>query len=222
MPEFAKISGVESAGATWSLPVAGNTRVGALILEGEPEPKELQNARLCRAIGTMPGYLRTCRIPVMRGRDLTVSDNKDAARVVLIDENGARLWFPSVDPIGHELRFIDKPGDPPKWATIVGVVRNVIYDRLASRRDIPCVYTSQFQSPDWFLSVVLRTKSNPNTFADLARKAVASVNKEVPIYKVLTMDEIVSQSFWERRFLDHFLQSLLLLPCFWLLSGSTA
>jgi putative ABC transport system permease protein len=200
MPEFAKIPGVESAGATWSLPVAGNTRVGALILEGEPEPKELQNARLCRAIGTTPGYLRTCRIPVMRGRDFAMSDNKDAARVVLIDENGVRLWFPNVDPIGRQLRLVDKPGDSPKWATIVGVVRNVIYDRLASRRDIPCVYTSQFQSPDWFLSVVLRTKSDPNTFADLARKAVASVNKEIPIYKVLTMDEIVSQSFWERRF----------------------
>ncbi|HXM32719.1 MAG TPA: FtsX-like permease family protein [Chthoniobacterales bacterium] len=171
-----------------------------MILEGESEPKELQNARLCRAIGITAGYFRTCRIPVMRGRDFAISDNKDAARVVLIDENGARLWFPNVDPIGRQLRLIDKPGDPPKWATIVGIARNVIYDRLASRRDIPCVYTSQFQSPDWFLSVVLRTRSNPNTFVDLARKTVASVNKEVPIYKVLTMDEIVSQSFWERRF----------------------
>jgi len=200
MPEFTKISGVESAGATWSLPVAGNTRVGAMLLEGEPEPQQAQNARLCTPIGTTPGYFRTCRIPVLRGRDFAITDNKDAARVVLIDENGARLWFPSVDPIGHQLRIIDKPGDPPKWATIIGVVRNVIYDRLASRRNIPCVYTSQFQSPDWFLSVVLRTRSDPRGFADLARKAVTSVNKEIPIYKVLTMDEIVSQSFWERRF----------------------
>src|SRR4029077_4884313 len=47
---------------------------------------------------------------------------------------------------------------------------------------------------------VLRTKSDPRGFADLALKAVTSVNKEIPIYKVLTMDEIVSQSFWERRF----------------------
>jgi putative ABC transport system permease protein len=91
-------------------------------------------------------------------------------------------------------------GDPPKWATIVGVVHNVIYDRLTERRDFPCVYVAQYQNPDWFMSVMLRTKTDPAAFANLARAAVLAVNTEIPIYKVKTMDQVVLESFWDRRF----------------------
>ncbi len=200
MPQLKNISGVESAGATASLPAAGNVGISAMVLEGEPEPKELQNARLSRGITITPGYLQTCRISLLRGRDFTEADNEKSQRVVLIDEEGARTWFPSVDPIGHQLRLIGKPGEAPKWATIVGITRRVIYDRLTDKRSIPTIYVSEFQEPDWFMSVVLRTKSNPRNYLNLARTAVLATNKEIPIYKVFTMDEIVRQSFWERRF----------------------
>src|ERR1039458_9513391 len=82
------------------------------------------------AIAITPGFLQTAHIQLLRGRDFTIADNKDAPRVVLIDENAARAWFPNQDPLGHQLRALDKPGDPPKWAPIVGVVRPVVYDRL--------------------------------------------------------------------------------------------
>lgn len=200
MPEIASIPGVESSAATGSLPAAGNIGVSALVLEGESEPQQLQNARLTHTIAITPGFFSACRIPLMRGRDFTLADNKDSPRVVVIDENGARKWFPNTDPIGHQLAVLEKAGDPPKWATIIGVTQDVIYDRLTERRDFPCVYASEFQNPDWFLSVVLRTKSNPRNFANLARNAVLSVNKEIPIYKIKTMDDVVMESFWERRF----------------------
>jgi putative ABC transport system permease protein len=98
------------------------------------------------------------------------------------------------------LAVLEKPGQPPKWATIIGVVRNVIYDRLTEKRDFPCVYSAQYQNPDWFLSVMLRTKSEPRHFANFARHAVLAVNKEIPIYKIKTMDDVVMESFWERKF----------------------
>jgi putative ABC transport system permease protein len=200
MPQIANIPGVESSAATTSLPAAGNIGVSAVILEGEPEPDQLQNARMTHALAVTPGYLPTCRISLVRGRDFTLSDNKDGQRVVLIDENGARKWFPNIDPIGHHLAVLEKPGDPPKWATIIGVVHNVVYDRLTEKRDFPCVYAAQYQNPEWFLSVMLRTKSNPGNFANFARNAVLAVNKEIPIYKVKTMDTVVMESFWDRRF----------------------
>ena len=200
MPEIAGIAGVESSAATGSLPAAGNIGVSALILEGEPEPQQLQNARLAHNIAITPGYFAACRIPLMRGRDFTLADNTDSPRVVIIDENGARKWFPNTNPIGHQLAVLGKPGEPPKWAAIIGVARNVIYERLTERRDFPCVYASEFQNPEWFLSVMLRTKSNPRNFANLARNAVLSVNKEIPIYRIKTMDDVVLESFWERRF----------------------
>jgi putative ABC transport system permease protein len=200
MQQVASIPGVESSSATASLPASGNIGVNALMLEGEPEPQQLQNARMTHSLSITPGYLATCRIPLLRGRDFTVADNKDSQRVVLIDDAAARKWFPNIDPIGHQVAMLEKLGEPLKWATVVGVVRNVIYDRLTERREFPCVYVSQYQNPDWFMSVMLRTKTDPAAFANLAQTAVLAVNKEIPIYKVKTMDQVVLESFWERRF----------------------
>jgi putative ABC transport system permease protein len=200
MRQVASIPGVESSGATASLPASGNIGVSALVLEGEPEPQQLQNARLAHGISITPGYLATSHISLLRGRDFTDRDNKDSQRVALIDEAGARKWFPNTDPIGHQLALLEKLGEPLKWATIVGVVHNVIYDRLTERRELPCVYDAQYQNPESFMSVMLRTKTDPAAFANLARGAVLAVNKEIPIYKVKTMDQVMTESFWERRF----------------------
>ena len=200
IPKLANIPGVESAGATTSLPASGNIGISSLVLEGEPEPKQLQDARRMFSLAITPGFLQTARIQLLRGRDFTIADNKDAPRAVLIDENAARAWFPNQDPLGHQLRALDKPGEPPKWATIVGVVRPVVYDRLTGKRAYPAVYFAQNQNPERFLSVAIRTKTDPKKFVTLARSTVLSLNKDLPIYRVLTMDEVMAQSFWERKF----------------------
>ncbi|HWM25092.1 MAG TPA: ABC transporter permease [Chthoniobacterales bacterium] len=200
IPKLAALPGVESAGATAALPASGNIGISAFILEGEPEPKELQDARNMRQINITPGYFQTARIPLLRGRDFTSADNKDAPRVTIIDEDAARAWFPNQDPIGHQLRLLDKPGEPPKWATIIGIVKPVVYERLTKRRPLPAAYFVQSQNFDRFMSVMVRTKTDPAKFANLARTTVLAVNKELPIYRVFTMDEVVAQSFWDRKF----------------------
>jgi putative ABC transport system permease protein len=200
IPKLANLPGVESAGATTSLPAAGNIGISAFILEGEPEPKQLQDAHNMRQVNVTPGFLQTARIPLLRGRDFTEADTKDAPRVVMIDEDGARAWFPNQDPIGRQLRLLDKAGEPPKWSTVVGIVRPVVYERLTNRRPIPAAYFPSDQVLTRFLSVMVRTKTDPAKFANLARNTVLAVNKDLPIYRVLTMDEVVAQSFWDRRF----------------------
>jgi putative ABC transport system permease protein len=200
IPKLANLPGVESAGATTSLPASGNIGTSAFILEGEPEPKQLQDARQMRGLAITPGYLQTARISLLRGRDFSAADSKDAPRVALIDEDGARAWFPNQDPIGHQLRNLDKPGEPPKWAAIVGVVRPIIYDRLTNHRPMPAIYFAQSQVSERFMSVMVRTKTDPAKFSNVVRTTVLAVNKDLPIYRVLTMDEVVAQSFWDRRF----------------------
>ncbi|HZE57372.1 MAG TPA: ABC transporter permease [Chthoniobacterales bacterium] len=200
IPKLAVLPGVEAAGATTSLPAAGNIGISAFILDGEPEPKQLQDARKMRQLSITPAYFQTAHVPLLRGRDFTVADTKDAPRVALIDEDGARAWFPNDDPIGHQLRYLDKAGEPPKWSTIVGIVRPVVYDKLTKQAKIPAVYFPQDQVPSRFMSVMVRTKTDPAKFSNLVRSTVLSVNKDLPIYRVMTMDEVVAQSFWDRRF----------------------
>lgn len=200
IPKLANLPGVEAAGATSSLPAAGNIGVDTFILEGEAVPKQLQDARTMRSLSITPGFFETARVPLLRGRGITLADDKAAPRVAVIDEDAARAWFPGRDPLGRQLRALGKPGESPKWATIVGVARSVVYDRLTSRRPIPAVYFAQQQTGDRYISVVLRTKNDPRAFTKVARDTVLSVNKDLPIYYVLTMDEVLAESFWDRKF----------------------
>jgi len=200
IPKLAGISGVEAAGATTSLPATGNIGTDAVVLRGDAEPVQLQDARQGRVATVTPGYFQALHIPLLRGRPFTAADNKDAPRVALIDEGAANLWFPNQDPLGQQLRGYQKPGEPPEWATIIGVVRNATYVRHEKKRALPMVYTAAYQQPSSFMSVTLRTRSDPKSFVNVARATVLSVNKDIPIYRIQTMDEIVAESFWDRKF----------------------
>jgi predicted permease len=200
VPRLASISGVTAAGATTSLPASGNIGLNAIVLEGDEEPKQLQDARVASSAVITPGYLQACGITLLRGRDFSQADTGAAPRVALIDERAARTWFPNGDPIGRQVRAYEKPGDPPKWHTIVGVVRHVVYDQREKKRVQPVVYTCAYQAGESFMSVTMRTKTDPKSFVNVARETVLSVNKDIPIYKVFTLEEVVAESFWEKRF----------------------
>ena len=200
IPKLAEIPGVVAAGATTSLPAAGDIGADAIVLKVDEEPKQLQDSRLARTATITPGYFQTCRIALLRGREFTLADNKDAPRVVVIDERAANLWFPNQDPLGQQLRGYQRTGEPSEWATIVGVVRRVIYANDDRKRALPAVYTAAYQQPESFMSVTMRTSSDPKSFVNVARGAVLSVNKDIPIYRVFTMEEIVANSFWEKKF----------------------
>jgi putative ABC transport system permease protein len=200
LPKLTEIPGVISAGATTSLPASGDIGADAIVLKGDEEPKQLQDSRLARTATITPAYFQTCRIALVRGRDFTLADNKDAPRVAIIDERAANLWFPNQDPIGQQLRGYQRSGEPSEWATIIGVVRRVIYANDDRKRALPAVYTAQDQQPESFMSVTVRTSSNPKSFVNVARAAVLSVNKDLPIYRVFTMEEVVANSFWEKKF----------------------
>jgi putative ABC transport system permease protein len=205
LPKLTEIPGVTAAGATTSLPAAGDIGADAIVLKGDPEPKQLQDARLARTATITPGYFQTCRIALVRGRDFSGADNKEAPRVVIIDERAADLWFPNQDPLGRQLRGYQRSGEPAEWATIIGVVRRVIYANDDRKRALPAVYTAQYQQPESFMSVTMRTARDPKSFVNVARTVVLSVNKDLPIYRVFTMEEVVANSFWEKKFFGNLL-----------------
>jgi putative ABC transport system permease protein len=82
----------------------------------------------------------------------------------------------------------------------VGVVRRVLYATDDRKRMLPAVYTCQYQQPEPFMSVAVRTSGDPKALVNAARAAVLSVNKDLPIYRVFSMEEIIANSFWEKKF----------------------
>ena len=199
IPRLEAIPGVQAAGAISSLPVSG-TGVGGFILEGEEQPKALQDARISGMLTITPGYFRALGIPLRRGRDFTAGDDASKPLVAVIDEMAARTLFPNQDPIGKRIGKLGAPPEKPKWFEIVGVVRDVVYNRPTTKRTLPQIYFTEGQETEQFMSVAVRTNNAPASFANLARNAVLSVNKDIPIYKVKLMTDVVKDSFWERGF----------------------
>jgi predicted permease len=199
IPRLEAIPGVEAAGAISSLPVSG-TGIGGFILDGEAYPEALQDARISGMLTVTPGYFRALGVPFRRGRDFTPADDASKPLVAVIDEMAARTLFPNQDPIGKRICKLALPPEKPKWFEIIGVVRDVVYNRPTTKRTLPTLYFAEGQETEQFMSVAVRTQNSPASFANPVRNAVLSVNKDIPIYKVKLMTDVVKDSFWERRF----------------------
>jgi ABC-type antimicrobial peptide transport system permease subunit len=152
-------------------------------------------------------------------------DRADAPRVALISESMARRRLPGINPIGHRLRI----GDGPLY-TIVGLVGDVKQMSLAlSQSDAVYVTASQWRFADSAMSLVVRTRGDAAALAPAVRQAVWSVDKDQPVVRVATMDELLAASAAERRFalvvFEAFALAALLLAAagiYGLLAGSVA
>jgi predicted permease len=198
------LPGVTSASAVNHLPLMGDLWDRGLAIEGRPPAKPGEGIdavyRVCR-----PGYFQTMGIPLARGRDFTEQDHLDSPGVVVINEQLAHNQWPGEDPLGRRITF-DDTDITPKWFTIVGVVKNVKQAWADDTRDE--IYLPFQQSP--FLSdpaghysamtLVLRTSTNPLGLLDAARNAVWSVNRNVPVSSVATLERVASDAVWQPRF----------------------
>jgi putative ABC transport system permease protein len=137
-------------------------------------------------------------IPLRRGRLLDAHDVRGKPVAVLINESFAKRKFPDQNPIGQRVHVgsMDQP-----WYTIVGVVGDVKQMSLAvSQGDAAYIATEQWYFPDKPLWLVVRARGDAAALAPAIRSAIWSVDKDQPIMRVATMDDLVVASAAERRF----------------------
>ncbi len=201
MQKLGNLPGVESVGATTSLPATDNIGVDALILEGEPEPKHLQDARMMRHAHDHARFPRDRAHPVCCAvARFTAADSKDAPRVALIDEEAARTLVPKSGSDRPTIPLTRQPGEEPKWATIIGIVRPVIYDRIVRQRIYPGrLFRAGAGSGTLHVGRAAHA-TDPKNFVNRGAHRRPATNKDVPIYRIATMDEVVAKSFWDQRF----------------------
>ncbi len=189
-----QVPGVTSAGFTSQLPLSGDRdEYGAQF---EPTPTQPAETYGVFRYAVSPGYSETIRVPLRRGRLLDEHDGPAAPMVALISESLARGRFHRADPIGQRLRI--GPSGP---YTIVGVVGDVKQMSLAlSEADAVYLPTTQWPFADRVLSLVVRTRGDAASLASAIRRAVWSVDKNEPVVRVATMDDLLAASAAERRF----------------------
>jgi len=191
------LPGVRSAGIINFLPLYGGLgSATGFKIEGRPEPPPGQGPS-CDVRAADAGYFPTMGIPLLRGRNFSELEQKEARHVILINDALARKYFPNEDPIGKRLDVA--MFDQPFWAQIVGVVGNVRYDSLIDESP-PAVY---FPHPDLtysFMTFVIRTDNDPAAIAPAVQREIRSLDPNQPVSDVRTMDQVMSEWVARSRF----------------------
>jgi predicted permease len=193
------LPGIEGAAAVNVLPLGGRINAFSADLEGHPRLPSQPAPGIFDTLIT-PDYLRVMRIPLLRGRAFTPADMaSNAPPVALITRGTANKFWPGQDPIGKHIKRVYRS----QWVTVVGVVGDVNEYTLASRLPVyaaGAVYEpygggigSAAQRPAE-MTVVLRTKGNPQGVAQELRKIVTSLNPDVPVTEVRTLRRVVAES----------------------------
>jgi putative ABC transport system permease protein len=192
-----RVPGVTAAAFTSQLPLSSDSDKYGVhfesILGGDPEADD---AAFRYAVS--PGYFETMGIPLRRGRLLDAHDAAGAPAAVLINESFANRKFPGQDPIGQRIHVgrTDLP-----WYTIVGVVGDVKQASLAvGQSDAVYITPAQWYFADRAMSLVVREGDDAATLTPVIREAIWSVDKDQPIVRVATMDDLLAASAAERRF----------------------
>ena len=140
-------------------------------------------------------YFEALGIPLLKGRAFTEQDNSDSPPTAIINETAAKRYWPNEEPIGKRLRI--QSGDP--WMEVVGVVGNVKHLGLDTQSKAE-LYVPYLKDPWPFMTIVVRSASNPKSLADAMRNEVWAIDKDLPVPEIKTMDELLSGSIARRRF----------------------
>ncbi|HZS07512.1 MAG TPA: ABC transporter permease [Blastocatellia bacterium] len=192
---IAALPGVQSVGAIDSLPVSGTNHVnGDFDIGGRPKFKPGE-APVAEFRSISPDYFKAIGIPVLRGRAFSERDNESGAPpVVMINETLAKRFFAGEDPIGRQLIVGDgKPKD------IVGVAGDAKQWNLALPPD-PEIYFPFAQSPYSEISLVVRTGGDPASLGEAVRRALQEVNRDAPVFRMQTMNQLLDSSTAQQRF----------------------
>jgi predicted permease len=197
LDRFRQIPGVRSAGLISVLPLAGDQWGDIISIPTDTRPVWSRPAASFRWIS--PGYFETMQIPLLAGRFLTHDDL--GKNVAVISERTAHVTWHNQNPVGQFFSRGDPDNKPIQVIGIVGDVRTVDLSKQAPAMVyVPLTYRTNQNG-----SFVIRTQNDPAASADVIRKAIWSIDAQVPVPEVRTMATIVDGSLAARNFQLHLL-----------------
>jgi predicted permease len=191
------VPAVSASAITTNLPLSTAVTPVVFMIEGRPV-EELAAA----VIAVSPDYFKAMQTPLMGGRFFDDQDVIGKQEVTIIDETTAKRFWPNEDPMGKRLEV--KPNSTVPWLTlpwmtVVGITAAIKQDGLDTN-SIPHIYTAIYQHPTKALSLLMRTPSPPASVEPLVRTEIRSIDPELPIFDVRSMNDVISESMAARRF----------------------
>ena len=198
LQSLSSVHGIRSVATCSSLPPNDLQVSDTFLVEGQT-PVDDSKAPFGSVLFSTPGYFRTLGVPVLKGRDFTERDNTESPRVVIISETLARKFFPNADPIGKRFKEggSDRTANP--WMEIVGVVGDVKYEGLDTAT-APAFYLPFKQVPIRTMFLVVATTLPPSTITESVRTELRTLDPEIPVARVNTIEKLVRESVAQPRF----------------------
>jgi len=188
--------GVRAAALTLSLPIDGSYWNSVFIAADKPVPPrpDLPNSAFAPVSAN---YFEAMGIRLLKGRGFTSADTGDSTKVVVINETLARRIWPGEDPIGKRLKQ-GWPESQSPWREVVGVVADVKLNGV--ERDTPMqTYLPLVQEPARSVGLVVRTVGNPLVEGDAVERAIHSIDKDLPVSAIRSMEQLLGISMAQRR-----------------------
>ena len=193
------LPGVEAAMIT-DIPFGGNDVDHAMIIDGRP-PLPVGSEPNVQTLSVMGDYFRVMQIPLRAGRVFTETDREGQPLVAIVNEQFVKQFFPHENPLGARIDWARN--EPPRnWMTIVGVVADVRHFGLNQPAD-PAVYSPFSQSDERWRSFMTLTIRSSRPMGDLAaevKRQVWSIDRQLPVSLVQSMDELMAGSLEQQRF----------------------
>ena len=193
-----ELPGVRSVSAAAPLPLSGGSLGVSIQIGGHPLPPGDQPDEQLAVIS--PGFFETVGIPIRSGRDFTWADDHRGKPVIIVNEAFAKKYFPNENPIGRHVQAALGDGvmEQP-MREVVGVVGDVKRKGLTTVAE-PIYYLPWSQAVITSPQVCIRTAGDPTSMAGALRAQVASLDPNLPLYRVATMEDYVYRAAAQPRF----------------------
>jgi len=189
-------AGVTNAALAFSLPIEGSNWNSIFIVRDKPIPprSELPNAAFSPV---SDGYFETMSTKLVAGRLFGQQDTPTSPNVVIVNATLARRLWPGASAIGRSIKQ-GWPESPGTWREIVGVVADVKFEGVTV--DTPMqVYLPLTQESARGLAIIARTPAEPTAMISAVQTAVNRIDKDLPLYAVRTMDQVLDTSMARER-----------------------
>ncbi|HXA08204.1 MAG TPA: ABC transporter permease [Bryobacteraceae bacterium] len=142
-------------------------------------------------------YFHTMEVPLITGRNFTVLDTYKTQPVAVIDQTLARQYWPNENPLGQQLKFAFGRGT--QGLTIIGVAGDIKSDGFEAP-SVPHIYVPLGQFAPVNAVVFLRSRGDTGNLGEAVRHEVESIDPNVPVHSISSMDQIIARSVANRRF----------------------
>lgn len=190
LAKLGQLPGVQSVAMTSEMPMGGETWVDGVLRPDHPVPVGKEPNANMRWVS--PSYASTLKMPVLAGRDLSVADREHPSNTLISQQTARSIWA-GEDPVG---RTFTVGGDTT--FTVVGVVADARINGLKKTDNM--IYVPYWQNPWYRAYFLVRGSQSTAGLADSLRKAIWSVDPQVAIPSLSSLDEQVNDSVATERF----------------------